>query len=194
MQWGGLTAATCEERGRSFVHLPLDSTMMTLLLLVAALADDVTWTRRQVASYPVSVELPGVSKVRHSERAMWVGTILSDTVVAEWENGWAAATVTRIPPFASSVASEANIFHTTRKSVLDEAKATDAVMVEIKRGSLVGRRLTYSSHKSGVQQGETEIFTWGDTVATFTTVYDPAATPEGTAAHFFRSIRIEPKP
>ncbi len=167
---------------------------MTLLLLVAALADDVAWSRRQVASYPVSVELPGTAKVRHSERAMWVGTVLSDTVVAEWNQGWAAVTVTRIPPFASSVASESNIFNTTRKNVLDDAKATDAVMVEVKRGGLVGRRLTYSSHKSGVQQGETEIFTWGDMVATFTTVYDPAVTPPGTAEHFFRSIRIEPKP
>lgn len=165
-----------------------------LLLTTGAWAEEPAWARHGVPGQVVSLELPGAVEHRHSERRMIIGTVVSETLVVEWQNGWAAATVTTIPTLASAMATEGNIFGTTRKNVLSEHEATLETWADVTRDGLVGKRMTYASAKDGPRRGVSEIFTWDDKVATITTVFDPGTAPPGHVERLFRSIRIARTP
>lgn len=161
-----------------------------LALLLTAAADPVTWTRSVVPGQPVSVELPGKIEVRHAERTVVIGTVVSETLVVERGGSWMAATVTLIPPFASQMASESTIFNTTRRSVLSENHGTATTWSDVKRSGLTGKRLAFTSSAKPQHRGTSEIYTWGNNVATFTALAGPEI-PEAEVTRFFASIRID---
>lgn len=160
-------------------------------LLTTALAADPAWVRHDVPTTPVSVELPGTIEVRHAERSMVIGTVVSETIVVLLPDGWAAATVTTIPTAAAALATTGSIFGTTRKSVLGDHEGTQESWTDVKRGGHDGKRLVFvpGAPKRGSTRGTSEIYTWDDRVATITVMWGPA-TPQTTIDRIFGSIRL----
>ncbi|MCB9680053.1 MAG: hypothetical protein H6733_01150 [Alphaproteobacteria bacterium] len=127
----------------------------------------------------MTVSMPGTPEHRHADKAVFLGHVVSDTLLVYPEGGWCAVTVTQAPKVAMSMATYGTIFDMARKSVLEDVAATETGFVDHPRGTTEGRRLTFTTTKdSGKPQvGIADVYTWDAVVVTTTcTFHTDAAT------------------
>lgn len=158
------------------------------LTSASAWADD-GWTRHDVGSHGLSVELPDARPETEHTSSFWVlGTAESDHVRAQTEAGAFAVSATVAPMSAIKMAGQPLIFSTTKDTFLRKMSG-DAVSWEpCAREGLEGRRLVYRRKDSG-HLGTMEVYVRDNLILTFD-VQAPKERLGAVVERFFASIDL----